>query len=262
MGGFCAQPCAAAYAPPSDGPIRRLLTDRASEAKATYLLVGRHVGTTRQSDSPSERACGRCRNHEARHMMAAAFAAWTVGTEGPSCKHCYDIPWLHQTRLTHATYCHQLAAQGSALRKASAEDRAAYLGDCARKVNAGQDREAVAFAVRRLLNYRHRKPIAPDVLTGLLRKDGSACASPDQIAARWRHQGMSWKHVRSAKPMTGPCLTGCWTCRARHASPGSLPRQQHTRRQEQMQSLLRQEEHIRPLAEKLYTLLLKLKFVR
>ena len=117
-------------------------------------------------------------------MLAAAMEAWKAGYTGPSFFDCYHVPWLHQTRLTHAAYCRQLEVQGWTLRKACAADRAAYLGECARQVNTGKDREAAA-AVRRLLNHKRKKPFAPNVLPGLLQKDGSACTTPAQIAQRW-----------------------------------------------------------------------------
>ena len=137
------------------------------------------------------RACARCRTHETRHLLAAVLSVWR-SQPGDQ----------------------ELDLRGAQLRAACVTDRAGYLADCAAQVAAGRDREA-ALAVRRLLGHKRKKPFMPDVLPSLLKKDGTVCATQQEVAARWQeHFGdLEAGVVSTAEQVVGTCLDlsdGLW----------------------------------------------------
>ena len=161
------------------------------------------------------RACGQCRYHVSRHLLAAAFRAWKTVPDGPGFSCLYFSGWFCHTTRTHALLCHELALQGKRLRNACAKDRSAFLDECARKVDRGLDREAYN-AVRRLLGHKRRRPFTPDVLPSLLLKNGQPCATAAEVAARWKEHFSELEAGQDATPTI--LLDSCSAAR-QHAWP-------------------------------------------
>ena len=131
------------------------------------------------------RACANCRRQLDRHVLAAAFRTWRALHAAVAFADFCFTPWKTQAHRGHAYYCQQLYKATLELRAACNRDRARHLEDCAARANAGQDREAYQ-AVRRLLGHKRKRPFAPDVLPSLLQADGTECATPEEVSARWK----------------------------------------------------------------------------
>ena len=74
---------------------------------------------------------------------------------------------------------------GDRLRKACRQDRINYLCQLADTVQQGGLNEAYP-QLRRLLGHRRKRPFTPDTLPTLRKVNGELCASPEEVAARWR----------------------------------------------------------------------------
>ena len=95
------------------------------------------------------------------------------------------LSWFKEANRAGAILSYGLRHLGDRLRKACRQDRINYLCQLADTVQQGGLNEAYP-QLRRLLGHRRKRPFTPDTLPTLRKVNGELCASPEEVAARWR----------------------------------------------------------------------------